>query len=282
MGNTNSTVYENLENILIDNPDYFIYQYKDGYFVITPERNYESYILYIKEVRPLTKKDREIKEKIYVSEDQSFVDIPEEIINDVPYLGVDSFSNAIYLGYLYATKSRKGRFMEEMFCQIGRDLGADQIYLYDASKSGPCENFSTSFQLFISDSKKFTTYYENLGYRSDDPQYNKDKAIVKKLYPKMLEYTLKDIKEMIREEYKNHESSKRNKTTTVFALGYLLSQEKKLNMNLIEYFKYLIENKRCKDLNILRVGLENIENDEISTFIINLRSISNGFYYKEL
>lgn len=286
MGNTSSSVYNNLKEILEENPEYFIYEYEGAYFVLIPEKDSNLIRLYISEVREITEKDRTLEKdkELYKSGDNTFISMPEEIVKNTPYLEADPFSDDIYLGYLYATKSRSGRYMEALMSQISKELGAKKIYLLDAARSGPCSRFSTSIQLFISDSKKFTTYYENLGYRNDDPTYIKMKDTLKYLYPKMTSITMDEVLDMVKKEYDTFDKEDESATANsgILTLGFILMKEGNLDLNIIEYIQYLVKEKRCSILENFMNTMTYIEDPDISTFFINLLNIRYGNYYKFL
>lgn len=283
-----STVFDNLQQIIEENPRHFIYHYKGGHFLITPEQdeNPDFYELTIEELSKAKKgEDLSTILDVYVEDDGTYYATGEENYKGTPYFQVDRYSDDVYLGYLYATRSRTGRFIEGLICQLAKELGSSRIFLMDASRSGNCENFSTSIQIFISEDKKFSTYYEVLGYRNDDPFHDKHKAALKYLYPKIKDVPMKTLCDEVNRKYGEVQSTSdwihRGKVG-LYALGFLFHKEKNLNMNIIEYISMLISKGHCESLKILFENIYVLDSSNLTKFITYLEEISYGNYYKDL
>ena len=167
MGTSGSTPYNTVLEKFPKDFDYIVYEYNGTNFLlqrIPPRENYDISIN-IAELRPVSKSDQEPIEVFLDSDEKSYTFLEEDILESVPKFTVFSFSDYVYLDFLYATKSRTGKYYESLMSKIAKDIDAKGIWLLDASKGGRCKDFSLSLQLFISEGpKQFKTYYETLGY----------------------------------------------------------------------------------------------------------------------
>lgn len=292
MGNTSSSdsesrVWANLQKIKEDNPDYMFYKFKDGFFVLEYSQ-YEDFVekVYITEVIPLKKKEESVKEIYLDSKEKAYKIIPDNVKEGIPYIEIKKFSDWVYLGYLYASKKRTGKFIESLIVDISKKLKAKGIHLIDASRAGKCSNISLSLQLFISDSKKHMSYYETLGYKRETREYKDKVKLTKKLMESIEKIPMKTFADEIHKHYIDNQNEKhtyRNNTNLdIFAIGYILKEEKNLQLNALEYIKMLIDRGRCYQVNIL-IDRNFILYDKspIAKFLTYLEDISYGTYIKQ-
>lgn len=246
MGNSSSSsskVFSNALHLRETNPFYIIYESETRIHHITiSDDSDEEIIFVITEVIPEDSSKDNTTVFIDKETGKSYTPIEDDIIEKAPCFSVTPFSEMIYLDHLYATRTRSGRFYEELITTIGKDIGAEGVYLEDASKGGKCEDFSLSIQLFISEEKQFQTYYELLGYTNTDIRANIDKT--KLIY--LLDYT-KDISvSMIIESMK---SSLDNKD--VYVIYSILKENGDHSLPLIKYLNELVITGKCTELSLL-------------------------------
>jgi hypothetical protein len=292
MGNTSSGLYDNVLE-LSKNP-YFIYEYNDvapGIFKIDPDINEKEEEIYlsIREVIPITTEDfdKKINPIIDINSGITYKEMEDDIKEDVPHFVVEKYSDMIYLGYLYSTKTRSGTYYEKLISNIGKDLGAAGIHLYDASRGGKCKNFSLSIQLFISEKKRYNTYYETLGYHNLDINY---RTIKKKTSTLIEKYKEVPVKEIIKDIHKDVDRVMKKTElgwSDISFIAYhnnILTTMKKYgnkNLPLLEYLNDLVVKDKCNVIEVLMESELHFKEENKYTIILkNLYQMSYGKYVK--
>lgn len=120
IGKTSSELYDNVLDIA-KNP-YFIYENQEdvnpGIFKIDPDINEKEEEIYlsIREVIPVISEyfEKKINPVIDINSGITYKEIEDDIKKDVPYFVVEKYSDMIYLGYLFSTKTRSGTYYETL------------------------------------------------------------------------------------------------------------------------------------------------------------------------
>lgn len=259
MGITSSHPYEAIEVTFANPVNYVIYSYQGSNFLLT-RRNIEvkdfpdEITIRISELRLVDKTDKFLSEVYIDDADRVYVPLENDIIKNVPFFEVYRHSEYIYLGHLYSTKSRTGKFYESLIASIGRDISAKGIWLFDASRGGKCKKFSLSLQLFVSkDDKQYKTYYETLGYELINPESKKERAKLIHMIKTGKVFTVKEYINGIQEylevikntEYENIYEPTINYLKLNGVLKVIIDLNNDLSLNLIEYINDLINNGKC-------------------------------------
>lgn len=305
--NNISEIYKIIDNAIRKEDDYIIYPYKDGFFTLSGIRYEDTINVYITEVVPLTREEEKKRKKddlkfdeIYMDTEtgKSYVKPPQWKKESVPFFTIATDSEWIQLSQLYSSEKRTGRFIESLICDIGRKIGAEGIYLHDASQGGKCGKSSLSSQLFVSSSKRLKTYYEELGYKIDGIQLNEERKENIRYLESTTKYKVKDYI-IDFEDFLQKMKEKEDYYHLFFVNGLLkILKETKENeeMTLIDYLDSLIQKDDCYIFNAFiespgQHGLlwditnkyrENEKTIDFFAVLSIINKISSGQYYKRL
>lgn len=303
-----STVYKIIENAIGKEEDYIIYPYEDGFFSLCGTRDEGKINVFIIEVVPLTQEEEKKRKKDDLKFDEIYVDTetgkayvkpPQWKKEAVPFFTITAESEWIYLSYLYSSEKRTGRFNESLICDIGRKIGAEGIYLIDASRGGKCgKKSSLSSQLFVSSSKRLKTYYEELGYQVDGVQSNEDRKENIRYVESSSRYKIKDYIIGL-EDFLQKMKEKKEYSNFFYINGlvkFLMETKENDEMTLIDYLDSLIQKEEChifnafvegsvKNFRLWEIKRNYKESEEVIVFFTVLSIIENisfGQYYKRL
>lgn len=287
MGSSTSHPYDVIEKRFTKFDDYTIYSYQGYKFLLSrgpPTEDIPNGLkIFITELRLVNKTDKLLEEIYMDEEDRVYTPLENDIIIDTPFFEVYRYSDYIYLGYLYATKSKTGKFYESLISNIGKDISAKGIWLIDGSIGGKCKNLSLSIQLFVSkNDKQHKTYYETLGYELAIPSSIGERSnliymikngkvfSVQKYIDGINEY-LKDVQG---KDIKNAFQISQNFISLNGILKIIIDSCSDPSMNFIDYLDKLIINGKCLEVqSILLFRVNSYGDDYINETLKNFMDL---------